>query len=272
MEQSAITYPEASATPCLPYEHFTGSKCENGRWLVLKRVENESIHYKKVFISCGTYSCPVCRIKKNRKFYKLISKHCPKKDFHMLTLTLIANNEPLAKNWRELNKMWDILLKRLKRKYGKVKYFRVMEITKNGMPHIHALINCFMPKWLLKIIWKKISRGSYICHFEKVRDSCAGYILKYFYKAIRDIGYIRATTGKKTRIFNFSRNLLFEEKTVSGWSVVGMFDNEQSAIDLMNETKDSSKVLHGRYGAIESFYSELDIITEFNFLSVEALT
>lgn len=260
---------DTSATPCLPYGHFTARKCENGRWLVLRRVENESIHYKKVYIPCQTYGCPVCRIKRNRKLYKLITKHCPKKDYHMLTLTLILNNDPLSVNWKKLNKMWDILLKRLKRKYGKVKYFRVMEITKNGMPHIHALINCFMPKWLLKIIWKKISGGSYICKFEKVRDSCAGYILKYFYKAINDIRYIRKTTGKKTRIFNYSRNLIFEEKTVSGWSVVAMFGDEQSAIDLMNESKDSSRILEGRYGAIESFYNEFDILVEFNFLSVE---
>jgi len=225
--------------------------------------------FKRVYIRCGQFNCPYCRELKKKKLARLIRKACPVSDFSMLTLTLRQNSDDLKKNWFELSKFWDILLKRLKRQYPKIKYFRVVELQKNGMPHIHALINFYTPKWLIRAMWKDITKDSFICRFEKIRTSCAEYILKYFSKSIQDINYIRSCTGKKTRIFNRSRNLFEIERKNPSWKLLSMTDSMYEASQELESIKNSTRLLYGRASPIQSLYDEYDMLKEFSFISVE---
>lgn len=248
---------------------FTGDKCRNGKWVVLKKkIEKEAI-FKRVFIPCQTYRCHYCREKRRRKLYRLINRACPKDKFSMLTLTLKKNSDPLKVNWKRLSKSWDILLKRLKRKCPAIKYFRCVELQKNGMPHIHALINFYLPKWYIQLIWKKITGDSFICRFEHVKSSCAGYILKYFEKSINDINYIRSATGKKTRIFNYSRNLLFIEKKLPEWNLICVCSSVADASEILREELRASRTLYGRTSPLTTAYDCNGFLLSLHFECVE---
>jgi hypothetical protein len=187
----------------------------------------------------------------------------------MLTLTLRENSDPLKVNWKRLSKSWDILLKRLKRKCPGIKYFRCVELQNNGMPHIHALINFYLPKWYIQLIWKKITGDSFICRFEHVKSSCAGYILKYFEKSINDINYIRSATGKKTRIFNYSRNLLFIEKKLPEWDLICVCSSVVDATEVLREELIASRILYGRTSPLVTTYDDNGHLLSLHFKCVE---
>jgi hypothetical protein len=281
-ETSPATAGEASAVSCgsrngkppeqeswQSYGHFTAEKCKHGRWVILTRnISNEMI-FKRVYITCQSYSCPACRKQRRRKLYKLIKKACPKDKFSMLTLTLRENDDPLSINWKRLSKCWDILLKRMKRAAPNIQYFRCVELQENGMPHIHALINFYMPKWLIHAIWKRITGDSFICRFEHVKRSCAGYILYYFEKAVSDINYIRSATGKKTRIFNWSRHLLCIVKDNPTWKLVEVCTCLFDALEIMEDIKQSSRNLYGRHSPFNILQDSAGRLLEFSFLSAE---
>lgn len=256
---------------CQSYEQFTANKCPNGRWIVLRRVEDDNFVYKRVYVNCGTFSCPYCRRIKRKKLKRLIDQACPKDKFSMLTLTLKYNSDTLENNWKRINKLWDTLLKRLRRKSPDIKYFRCVELTKNGMPHIHALINFYLPKWYIQKIWKKITGDSFITRFEKVRSSCSGYILKYFEQSVNDIAYIRHATGKKTRIFNWSRLLLAINNKKKEWDLVAICDNKFEAILILQTKLKSSRTLHGRVGPPEIWNDEGGMIEILTYRSVELM-
>lgn len=194
-------------------------ECPRTRYCIVYKQTSYGLIYKRVKVSCGTWSCPVCSVKKRKLLLKRIRKACPKKDFYLLTLTLRQNEFSLSDNWKYLSYCWGVLLKRLRRKFGKVKYFRCVELQKNGMPHIHALIDCFMSKKEIQKIWEDITGDSFIARFEKVKFSCAGYVAKYLVKSVRDIMEIRDGTGKKTKIYVYSKSLLPVEKWQSDWKL-----------------------------------------------------
>ena len=258
-----------TASSCQLREQFTAKKCNFGKWVVLSKSIKERMLFKRVYVRCGQFNCPYCRELKKRKLARLIRKSCPKSDFSMLTLTLRRNSYDLKKNWFDLSRFWDILIKRLKRQYPGLKYFRVVELQKNGMPHIHALINFYSPKWYIQSVWKDITGDSFICRFEKIRTSCASYILKYFSKSIQDINYIRSITGKHTRIFNRSRNLFEIERKNPSWKLLSMTDSMYEASQELESYKQSSRLLYGRVGPITSVYDEYDMLSIFSFKSIE---
>jgi hypothetical protein len=260
--------PRTGESACLKYGQSTANKCPNGFFAVVKNTEQEHTTIKKIFIPCGTYKCPVCSKKRKQTLFKMISKSCQKKDFLMLTLTLRKNQYGLKYNWQRINHAWDILLKQLKRRFPKVKYFRCVELQKNGMPHIHALINCYLSKWEIKKIWETITGDSFICKFEEVRSSCAGYILKYFYQSVGDIEKIRKATGRKTKIFNWSRNFLYFEIRDSKWELIKLCQTESEAFDEIHYQQIKARRNHGRFGPLIAVEKENNRISSFMFMAL----
>lgn len=269
MDYAASLTTEERQPPCQSIDQFTAKRCVFGRWVVLRKKIKERVLLKRAYVECGKFSCPYCRAKKKRRLARFISKACPKSEFSFLTLTLKYNNDTLAKRWHDLNHFWDILLKRFKRQVPNVKYFRVVELQKNGTPHIHALINFYVPNWVVKEIWTELTGDSFIAKFEKVRSSCSGYILKYFSKSIQDIKYIRSATGKKTRIFNWSRNLFSVKKPKKGWELLGFFMFKISAVEFLTDYKNSTRTLYGRAGPVNILCDEYDLLEKFSFKTVE---
>lgn len=251
--------------PCQSYAHLPAKRCNLGRWVVVKkRIDNEII-MKRSYIPCGSFDCPYCRAKKRKKLYRLISNACPKSEFNFLSLTLRKNDQPLEENWRRINNDWDVLMKRIKRIFPGVKYFRCVELQENGMPHIHALINFYWPKWMVVRTWNIITGDSFIAEFEKVRKSCAGYILYYFERAINDIRFIRSATGRKTKIFNWSRFLLQVAVTKKEWNLVEMCRTKIESVEVLRHHMRTSRSRYIRAGPINVITDEQDEVLEISF-------
>jgi len=194
-------------------------QCEKGQYVILKRTEGYITIFKKVYIQCNTWSCPVCSARKRKNLYKKVNDQTNGKKFKLLTLTLRQNNDGLAYNWKRLAYCWDILIKRLHRKNPNMKYFKVVELQENGMPHIHALVDTWIGNVQLKLFWRRITGDSFICRFETIRFSAVGYIMKYFDFACNDIDTIREMTGAKTKLYTMSKNFLIKDEKSHIWHV-----------------------------------------------------
>lgn len=86
------------------------------------------------------------------------------------------------------NHAWSILWRRLRRKHGAkaVGYAKIVELTKNGTPHLHIIARVpFIAQTSLAAQWKQLT-GSYVVDIRKVetRRGIAGYLTSYLTKAL----------------------------------------------------------------------------------------
>lgn len=72
--------------------------------------------------------------------------------------------------------------------YSRIRYFWIKEFTKKGKPHLHILMNRYIPQAILSECWRQATYGkSYIVHVTRVNFTIrnpAGYVTKYLSKAI----------------------------------------------------------------------------------------
>jgi hypothetical protein len=73
-------------------------------------------------------------------------------------------------------------IKRLRKKYPKIQYFWVIELTKRSYPHIHIIFDQYAHWKIIKAIWYAIT-GSYIIDIRSIPPkSAAAYICGYVTK------------------------------------------------------------------------------------------
>jgi hypothetical protein len=104
---------------------------------------------------------------------------------------------------------WDLFLKRVRRRYPKVKYFRVVELTKAGVPHFHILLNTTIPhRWITETFPE--CGGGKINYIRQVDAGRAfAYVTKYITKGTEPSVTLAAffyLTGM--RQFSMSRNIV----------------------------------------------------------------
>lgn len=199
-------------------------------------------------LKCNSWHCEVCNGRLVKKLYKRILQGAIGEDatskygFKFLTLTyggqkerekakqsLQEYNKKAAKRlelkeyiYNEMIKNFHKLIRALKKRYGNFHYFRVCELHKDGVPHIHVLLagNAIIPKGILNSI-EKLWRGKYGMGFVKIncvkfrnKKHAVRYMLKYITKDIQQV-------GRWKRIFSASRNSL-TKIVKTDWLIVKM--------------------------------------------------
>ncbi|MCX5800337.1 MAG: hypothetical protein NTX17_03010 [Candidatus Eisenbacteria bacterium] len=97
-----------------------------------------------------------------------------------------------------------------------VLFISVVEFHKSGIPHLHILIQCYIPQAWISENWEALGGGR-IVHIEAIRDlhRISYYLSKYLAKDV----ILSAPWG--TRRYSTSRDiLLFEKRTASGWWLI----------------------------------------------------
>ena len=98
----------------------------------------------------------------------------------------------------KIQKQWNSLLTRIRKKYKWVSVIKTVEWQDNGLGcHLHVLF-CglrFIPKKWIKKTWDKLEASGWAIQFEKIRKfenpkRAVGYILKYIAKSLRKDNYI----------------------------------------------------------------------------------
>jgi len=124
-----------------------------------------------------------------REIYPQISDYC---DFLFLTLDASTSNyHSQSDAHRKVQKYWNSLLTRLRKKYPNIRIIKSVEWQKNGLGyHIHVLIiglRFLQKEWIAKT-WEKLEKSGWSIEIEKVFDNpkrAIGYLLKYVTKNLR---------------------------------------------------------------------------------------
>jgi hypothetical protein len=134
--------------------------------------------------ACKRWACPECSRKNARKLAQRIANARANR---FITLTRRADpNESPIEALDAMRDAWRKLWKRFKREFGpKMRgYVVVVELQKNGTPHLHIAAACpYVRKERLSAAWKELT-GSPIVDIRMVRTErgVARYLAKYLTK------------------------------------------------------------------------------------------
>jgi hypothetical protein len=173
---------------------------------------------------CKSYRCGLCGPRKIRRVRKSIVKHAVEHRLQrFLTLTLDPKKLPatdLKGKIFYLRDCWRKMREYIRRKLGKsVQFIAVLELQRNGNPHLHALIGSFLEKTWISESWQAVGGGS----FTRIEMADIHRVAAYVSKYISDEGsLIELPDG--VRRFSASRGLVLFERTKTGtaWEMVRM--------------------------------------------------
>lgn len=112
--------------------------CPNFRAILV--AETATGDYLCVRTRCKMWSCPYCAAKNQKMWRARLINHIEKTGGVWTWFTLTAHSKKRGiHSLQNLRSVWDTLIKRMKRKYGKFQYCRVYERHKDGSYHLHAI-------------------------------------------------------------------------------------------------------------------------------------
>lgn len=184
------------------------SDCPTPIYMAVRGKNENNAGNRILKLPCNQWKCPVCGPKKAFKLRKRLKKATFSSSKYFITLTLKINNDSLKENTVLINKAWDIALKRIRRIHPFIKYFKVLEYTKKGMPHLHIITDVRLTKKYLKTIWYDITKTSFIVDIGKLRQKSYNYVLKYALKIHDAKNSSDFVIPKGHRFYSHTRGLL----------------------------------------------------------------
>jgi hypothetical protein len=178
--------------------------------------------------TCGSNYCACCRKANLIKLRKTLYRSLGADKWRLCTLTFEQSHTDKLFLIRNLNKIFDRFMKRIRRTYPLIKFARSVEIHQSGYPHIHLIFNQYIPYANLQFHWKEVGGGYSDIHshprcklhnqrrceicFPNQRDmnykDAARYLTEEFEKTVQDphsLGLTWWLSGRRS--FATSRNL-----------------------------------------------------------------
>jgi len=122
-----------------------------------------------------------------------------------MTLTTRDENQDREQALRDINAHWQTLLKRMRRRYGKVQYLRVIQFHRNGCPHIHALVDVGVSQTWVSDQWNELHNSPVVDVRFVDHSHVVNYIAKYISREIladRDAYALFGATGSRRYAFS----------------------------------------------------------------------
>lgn len=186
-----------------------GKKAATGR---VVRDGKEFIGYSR--LTCKSWRCPSCGPKKAAKIRKRISEKAQEHGLsRFLTLTLDPATAPKPEDVTYIRDVWRKFRVYLKRKFKRnVSFISVVELHKSGYPHLHVLVDQYIPQAWISEAWSSLGGGR-IVYIEKVKDlqKIGWYLGKYLTKEML------LSPDAPRRRYSSSRNVKLGNLEKSGW-------------------------------------------------------
>lgn len=226
------------------------SKCINFKMIVF-----DSDNRRMSRIRCKSWACQYCSNINRRYWRKFIFNFLDENpniqwSFHTFTLPSKYRKMSLSDCWQFIRNSWQKLIQSLTRLYGKFEYVRVIELHRDGTPHIHLLAGFSVPvddlsksksadrQYIKKLkhsyvvdtktgprryksILSRLGYG-YITNSQNARNGArqsTAYITKYLTKMDSDIESL--VSRAKVRIVSVSRGFKPKRAKIDGsWRVL----------------------------------------------------
>lgn len=140
---------------------------------------------------CGRNDCPVCsQIKKNRLVRRLKAAPWPE-TLYMWTVTTDPSILSSDEAFKSIANRWHHVLRNLRRRYPTLRFFRIIELTKSGLPHMHILVDQYIDWHEFRRALMRADFGR-VLHYAKVPKGVAVlYLTKYLTKSLHVQPYLR---------------------------------------------------------------------------------
>lgn len=203
---------------CKNYIGTATMACLHGSHLLVKGVK----------IPCNSWSCEECAKRKSIILGNRVKDGFDGKRIRFCTLTA-RTGLSLVQMLKSLKASWNRLRLALSRRYGLKTYFWVLECGKStGRPHLHILLDCYVPQRTLSNLAVRAGFGS-IVDIREVKDGGGfGYVFKYLGK---DCGSKLAASCMRlinSRRYGTSRNIPPAAKGLSDWQCIDFLKDELS--------------------------------------------
>lgn len=158
-------------------------------------------------VPCKSWACVKCAKKKAMDISTRAEMAFGKETVRFISLT-IRPAATIAAGLIAINQAWNRLRGKIVRRWGKVKYLKVLENQrKTKMPHFHILVNKWIDRdWLQQAAIE--SGFGWHVDIRIVKDrGVLCYVLKYLKKGIMDDDFFTALLSMNGRRFGFSRGM-----------------------------------------------------------------
>jgi hypothetical protein len=140
----------------------------------------------------------------------------------------------LESAWDNVKPAWNRFRTAFVKRYGRLTFVCVLEPQPHsGFPHLHVLIDRFIPWGWLKV--ELINAGfGYVKDVSCIRsDAAYNYVLKYLRKPWESTPGAIAAIERNLRRFSSSRGLLAQEKPKPSWTTYNFLLSEEVLIDFL---------------------------------------
>lgn len=175
---------------------------------VLSQVRRNVRFLVPVKYSCHSRTCEHCQkarrnnILEKMQYFKSV-RRCVK-----LELTFPDSSPDPLEHPDFYSHAWEIFLKRIRRRIKKFRYFRMIELTKAGIPHFHILLDCYIPHWWISEIFPDCGGGEVNWIKQVPAGHALGYVTKYVTKSTgENDDYQKFFYQSGMRCFSYSHKL-----------------------------------------------------------------
>jgi hypothetical protein len=175
-------------------------------------------------VNCGSWTCSYCGPRKAKLAKFRIRQQAENLDLrYFLTLTL---DQSKVKNKRDQVKHVRLVFNRfreyLRRKYGQPpKFICILEFTQRGTPHLHILLDRYIPHQWISKTWDKLGGGKIVFIKRVTARNVSRYLSKYLAKDLllsAPKGTRRITTSRSIKLFpKFNSGIVWKFLRESIW-------------------------------------------------------
>lgn len=160
-------------------------KCSLSSKIFIEKIHSKETTIKIIPCKCHSYFCEKCSKIKRMNLLSRLKKCFNENDYRFLTLTLDQNKYTPIEAINNISHFFELLRKRLKYENYNFNYFKIVELQKNNIAHLHIILNMYIPNDLIKKHWLDIT-GSPIIKINKIDSigKLSVYLLKYLSKNI----------------------------------------------------------------------------------------
>jgi len=180
-------------------------------------------------VNCGSWTCSYCGKRKARLAKNRIREEASRLNLcYFWTLTLAHPTSSPAANVRHIRIVFNHFREYLSRKHKKdsapINFICVLEYTQRGVPHLHILLDRYIPQRWVSNIWSRLGGGR-IVHVKRVTvHNIARYLSKYLTKDLllsAPKGTRRITTSRSIKLFpKFNSGVTWEFLRESIWQLL----------------------------------------------------
>ena len=128
-------------------------------WIVLRRTTLLGTEYLITPHLCKSNYCDVCRPRNLVALRKQLYESLGHRKWRLVTLTFPDHSKDILTTLINLNRQFKRFIQRIKRVHKSLAFLRAIEIHQSGFPHVHLIIDSYIPVAFLQKHWHDVGGG-----------------------------------------------------------------------------------------------------------------